>query len=128
MTPRQLQQVLAFLKNELEKSPVYAHHGDCVGADEEFHLLCLALGAVIIVHPPSDGSQRAYCKHPDEVLDERPYLSRNHDIVDASDLLIACPSSEDEKLRSGTWATVRYARKTCKTVHMFKPDGTWEVT
>lgn len=37
-------------------------------------------------------------------------LRRNRDIVAACDILIAAPETDKEELRSGTWATVRYAR------------------
>ena len=51
------------------------------------------------------------------------YLDRNHDIVDAADVLIAAPSGTTEKRRSGTWATVRYARKLGRTICVVLPDG-----
>ena len=38
-------------------------------------------------------------------------LKRNRDIVEASEILIAAPDSLEERQRSGTWYTVRYARK-----------------
>jgi len=53
----------------------------------------------------------------------KPYLERNHNIVDESELLIACPKSKEEELRSGTWATVRYARKKGVRIILIYPDG-----
>jgi len=53
----------------------------------------------------------------------RPPLTRNHDIVDCTELLIACPKSMKEELRSGTWATVRYARKLERPVIIIYPNG-----
>jgi hypothetical protein len=38
-------------------------------------------------------------------------LRRNAEIVGAVELLVAAPLTNAEQLRSGTWATVRYARK-----------------
>lgn len=38
-----------------------------------------------------------------------PPLVRNRNIVAAVNVLIAAPNSDDEELRSGTWATTRYA-------------------
>jgi hypothetical protein len=43
-------------------------------------------------------------------------LVRNRAIVAASDVLIAAPESDKEEPRSGTWATVRYARLAAKPV------------
>lgn len=97
------------------------HHGDCVGADEQFHNMVFEWGKVII-HPPEFKSMRAFCKS-DYILPPKPYLERNHDIVDASELMIATPKESEEILRSGTWATVRYARKKKKIVIVVYPDG-----
>lgn len=87
------------------------HHGDCVGADEEAHAIADSLGAAIYVHPPVDPSFRAYCdgRTTAYVAEPKPYLERNRDIVDESDVLVACPDGP-ERRRSGTWATIRYAR------------------
>jgi len=37
--------------------------------------------------------------------------------------MIATPGEVDEQLRSGTWSTVRFARKQGKPVHVILPDG-----
>lgn len=94
------------------------HHGDCIGADAQAHEVCLAAGIDIVIHPPVDGRKRAYCDIQPHTLSvvttkvRRPYLDRNHDIVDDTDMLIAAPKDEKtEELRSGTWATIRYAEK-----------------
>jgi hypothetical protein len=98
-----------------------AHHGDCVGADHTFHLYAATLGFYTVIHPPIHTRWRAYCQG-DEHLEAKEYLLRNKDIVRAVDILIACPSGE-EKLRSGTWSTVRYARGLGKPIHIVRPDG-----
>jgi hypothetical protein len=87
------------------------HHGDCIGADKDAHDIVRAMTkARIVIHPPSNDAKRAFCKG-DEILPAKPYIARNHDIVDASEHMIAAPQQAEEQLRSGTWATVRYARK-----------------
>ena len=90
--------------------PVEFHHGDCIGADHQAHLIAKKLGIRIVVHPPDNPKARAYCD-ADLTMPEKSYLERNHNIVDCSDLIIAAPKSQREQLRSGTWATVRYTRK-----------------
>lgn len=90
------------------------HHGDCIGGDQEAHDIALELGLRIVLHPPINKSKRAFCKGATQMLEPKDYIPRNHDIVDAAQLLIAAPKMNDEELRSGTWATVRYARKTGK--------------
>lgn len=57
------------------------------------------------------------------VLPAKDYLARNHDIVDAAGLLIAAPSGPAEKRRSGTWATVRHARKQGTRIWIVLPSG-----
>lgn len=61
------------------------------------------------------------------VLEPKPYLVRNKDIVNASEGMLAAPRGPEE-LRSGTWSTIRYARKCRKKVLIMWPDGseTWE--
>lgn len=96
------------------------HHGDCEGADAMAHALGRWLGVRIVVHPPEDTRHRAFCPDPDEVLPAKPYLDRNHDIVDVCDVLLALPDGP-ERLRSGTWSTVRYAWRTGKRVEVREP-------
>jgi predicted Rossmann fold nucleotide-binding protein DprA/Smf involved in DNA uptake len=57
---------------------------------------------------------------------EKPYLARNRDIVLETIALIAAPAEPQERIRSGTWSTVRFAKKQGKTVILILPDGTIE--
>ena len=120
MAPPQ-REALAALLLELGASEV--HHGDGVGADAELHAIARGLGLVVVLHPPTDPKKRAFCR-AERVEPERPYLDRNRDIVDASTLLIAAPGEQaGERLRSGTWATVRYAQKRGRRILVVRPDG-----
>lgn len=86
------------------------HHGDCVGGDSQLAEIAREIGYSLISHPPTDERYRArVASHA--VLPALPYLDRNWAIVDVSSVLIACPSGMKEEIRSGTWATVRYARR-----------------
>lgn len=98
------------------------HHGDCCGADSQAHDAAKRQGIRVIGHPPIESSLRAFRKF-DEERPMKDYIARNHDIVDEVDILIALPDSENERLRSGTWATVRYARKTGRSVTIITPEG-----
>jgi len=60
----------------------------------------------------------------EEFREPKPPLVRNRDIVDECDLLVACPGSDHEELRSGTWACIRYARKVKRKTIIIWPDGT----
>jgi hypothetical protein len=99
------------------------HHGDCIGGDEEIHSLCLAHGVDVVIHPPKETTWRAFCEGAVEVRDPLPYLDRDQEIVNESTVLIAAPDTAVEKLRSGTWATVRRARRKRIPVLLLLPDG-----
>lgn len=123
MNDRQIEELgalLMHLKNEdiLDEELTVFHHGDCIGADAEAHAIAKGLGLLICVHPPTVSTKRAYCVG--EVLVPRPYLERNKNIVDACDVLFVAPKGNVEELRSGTWATYRYAMKLHKTVLMLE--------
>lgn len=107
----------------LSLQPTEAHLGDCVGADTEFYTLLKehAPGCRLHGHIPDQDSARAHLQYS-IVHPPKPYLVRNRDIVDSSDILIAAPAGRQEQLRSGTWATVRYARKMGKQIMFLYPS------
>jgi hypothetical protein len=102
------------------------HHGDCVGADEAFHDLCcgLLIGIPIIIHPPVNPKWVANCTGYAARRDPQDYFDRDMDIVDETDLLIACPRTYTPVPHSGTWLTAGYARDTGKPIWFVYPDGT----
>jgi hypothetical protein len=54
-----------------------------------------------------------------------PYLARNKVIVHHTEMMVAAPNGRVERLRSGTWSTVRFAKEKMKRiVWLFYPDGT----
>lgn len=115
MSKPQYQLVDSLLNDTINEYGVEkVHHGMCIGADLEFHNLCRSKGLYIIGHPGVTGFgkrwNRADCD-VDEIEPEMEFLHRNQKIVDACHLLLATPKSEYEELRSGTWATIRRARK-----------------
>jgi len=132
-------QMRTFRKDPISTMMVNAyefHHGDCIGADMQFHMEALKeetksqrLGirfslVRVLIHPPEEPGRRAWCKTLyGKILPPKPYIDRNRDIVDACDALIACPGSILEDLRSGTWATVRYARRKGKPIFLIMPNG-----
>jgi hypothetical protein len=97
------------------------HHGDCQGADTQAHLIAKSRGWNIIIHPPDQTYARAYNTGFSSIRMPMPFLARNHNIVDECSALIAAPRTEKEELRSGTWATIRYAWKQGKTVVILNP-------
>ncbi len=130
MTPEQKESVKNILTrfNEVKIKVSEAHHGDCVGADFEFHTIMKEATVPIGIHPPINPKYRAFChganfSYKDKLYPEKEYLDRNHDIVNVCDLLIATPKSFKEEIRSGTWATVRYAKHNNKVIAVIYPNG-----
>jgi len=115
------------------------HDGDCIGADKEAHDIIMQIKRDwatrtptrtlrMIGHPGNMDSFRAGSVF-DELRDPKDNIERNHDMVDESEVLVACPAGMDEERRSGTWSTIRYAQSKIKggadMVIMFVwPDGT----
>jgi hypothetical protein len=119
MTPDQRSAVRLALR-EFAADGSEFHHGDCVGADEEAAAIARELGYKIVGHPPSNDSKRAFVI-ADEEWKRKDYITRNHDIVNAVDVMIAAPRETKEVLRSGTWATIRYAQKRKVPMLIVKP-------
>lgn len=82
------------------------HHGESpngASADLDARDEAVCYGFKQIPHPPKDDTPAAM-------------LARNRDIATIYDILIAAPETDKEVLRSGTWATVRYARACHKPI------------
>lgn len=77
-------------------------HGDCIGADADFHEECLKRGYYIHIHPPEISGQRAWCKG-NKSEEVKGYLHRNREIVNHSTILIAVPGTMKKTRKSGTW-------------------------
>jgi hypothetical protein len=128
MTPGQKARVAALLsehyyanaENPYAPNAVF-RHGDCIGADAEAAQIAKDLGYHIVSHPPDDRRKRALFPS-DETMAPLPYLKRDRVIATSCDVLIAAPKTPDEQLRSGTWATVRYARKANCRIFVVPPD------
>lgn len=127
LTAQQAAAVRAELREQLQQQPnkePQAHHGDAVGSDAEFHALCLEHQIRVVLHPPLTDRERAFCAG---AADERPradFSEQSDAIVNATEILIACPDGMKEKARgSGTWMTVRRARKAGRTIVFCWPDG-----
>lgn len=106
------------------------HHGDCVGADAEFHAYMTSASdpqCIRIIHPGPIGENSAGCEI-DERRDERrspaPHMQRNRCIVAQSAIMIAAPYEMEPQKRGGTWATIGFAKKAGKPLAILWPDGT----
>lgn len=109
----------------------YGVHGACVGADDQFDQMLVALEIPRVIRPCTIAHMRVRCENRGTVLalfDPSPPLDRNRDIVYESDIVFVTPKTMEEELRSGTWATFRYARKLKRHTMIFWPDGSIEMS
>ncbi len=122
MTPGQLAAVSFLLRAWSRVAILEVHHGGCRGADLEFH--ALARPHRRHVHPGPGSSRSGDVVYPVPCHGSggrgSPYLVRNRDIVDACEVLVAAPGGP-EVVRSGTWATIRYARRVGRPVVLLRP-------
>lgn len=102
------------------------HHGDCVGADNSACGLAWDNNYFVVQHPPSNNAKRAFTEFKEQ-RQAFAYLMRNQHIVEASQVLLACPKQEAEQLRSGTWYTVRAAGRVGIPAVLIFPDGSAEL-
>lgn len=86
LTPEAKNILIEFLKENCNNIGE-VHHGDCVGADKDFHDICNENNLNIIIHPPTDNKLRAFCQG-NKLLLPKKYLIRNKDIVNSSDFCI----------------------------------------
>lgn len=124
LTPQQKHELGRIADDHL--APAEFHHGDCKGADFEAFILFKCSGLITVSHPPTNSKHRAFTRN-DKEFPPQDYLARNRSIVDKTDFLVACPRTKNEEVRSGTWATIRYARKRGKPVAIIYPNGEIDV-
>ena len=130
MTEHQRRNVFMSVAHILaHKDLVCAVHGDCEGADTDFHDINIVLKASVaegrhtIKIRPCNHSSRAFNKGADITSPVKGPLDRNLDIISDCDVLIACPPTMEEIRRSGTWHTIRHARLAEKPIVIVWPDG-----
>ncbi len=133
MTPEQKRGVILTL-NLLQ--PRTLIHGGAKGADSEAHNLAHEFEYTdappfFEVWPADERSSEHWIKiltHTDGRLASRVHpvmlpLARDLVMAKQCDHLIACPATTTEVVRSGTWATIRYARAARKPITIIAPDG-----
>lgn len=98
-----------------------AHHGDCIGADTQFHEIMCEMAVHVFVHPCTLEKYRSFNTGGTISRPLNPTY-RNKKMVDLCDLVVAFPEGP-EVVRSGTWSTIRYASKRNKSCVIFWRDG-----
>jgi hypothetical protein len=131
-TPAQ-KYVMSTLVNALCLPGSELHHGCCIGTDETAHFIAARIPRVRICGHPGYGRNQS---SPYRMNSGReifavmhaalPYAQRNRAIVEACITLLAFPlypEDDSRSLHSGTWQTVRIARRLRKPVIRIPPDG-----
>ncbi len=136
MTERQKFLLVGFLRDALNTGgTVVLSHGACHGADDQADLIASELGIDRRAWPSVNPMRRvsdivllsrvglltANRGSSVEILPAMEPLVRNHKIVDESDVMAACPAEAKEQRRSGTWTTIRMARKRGIETRVFEP-------
>lgn len=137
LTPMQRAALEKLLIPEYGRERPELHHGACKGADSIAACRAWELNYDVIAHPGESahgGDNEWLCpvalEHSCQVLPTKTHFARNRDIVDATEILFACPNhcepiTKDSK--GGTAYTVNYARKKGKRIWIILPDGTVEI-
>lgn len=118
------QQKLA-VDEKLVGKPSQVNHGDCIGADAEFHQIMYKKwedNLRIDTFPGHIERYRAFCQ-PARVHRSRNTLERNRLIVMLAEVLVTTPKSEQEKISSGTWYTMEYAQERNVPIVVVWPNG-----
>jgi hypothetical protein len=126
MTPAQ-----KLIVRDLVKGATEGHHGDCIGADAQFHAICWGFNIPVVLHPPEETSRRARSRGAIRTESPKPFLERNRDIVKGSTEIIATPKEPGEPKNPrghGTWYTIRHAKNRGVPTKIVRPDGTIEET
>ena len=129
MTEPQFNTFINLTENLFDKYGKFFRHGDCIGVDWEAGEIVASNHpeVKIIIHPPTKYKYRAFSENYDVMLPEDDYLVRDHKMVDAADFVVGVPKDFHEELRSGTWATLRYAKKIKRNHMIIWPDGKSEL-
>lgn len=101
-----------------------AHHGDCVGADSQFHDIVRPLvGSFVVAHPGQVQAKWQAKREADVVRARRAPMNRNRIIVAESTIMVATPYEDVEQPRGGTWSTIRMARAVDRPLAIVMRDG-----
>jgi hypothetical protein len=130
MAPEQKEKVrelLTLIKSQHPDDTCELHHGLCIGADEQAAIIAKELGYRVVSHPgnsprnPNGTQYRSDWTGSDETREVKFFIDRDKDIVNEVSEMLAAPLTREERTRSGTWTTVRYARTQNRPLSMVLP-------
>jgi len=130
MSPDQKEKVrehLTLIKSQHPEDTLEFHHGLCIGADEQAAIIAKELGFRVVSHPgnsprnPNGTQYRSDWTGSDETREVKFFIDRDREIVDEVSEMLAAPLTREERTRSGTWTTVRYAKAQHRALQMVLP-------
>jgi len=108
------------------RAEIWLHMGVCRGGDVWLADMFRAqAGAMIHGHPASNTKMHDRALYPCDLTDDPvPAVDRN-DVIIARSLhgMRGYPATPYDVLRSGTWTTIRHARKAHRDITVIRPDG-----
>jgi hypothetical protein len=129
MSPAKIEAVTMVMKRIASAGvTLVAHHGDCVGADEDFHAIAYGVDAIVETHPgPANRrDMRAFCD-TETVHEPAGFFVRNRRIVSLATVMIATPFERAHQDHGGTWYTVDQALMRKKPLALVLPRPRGEV-
>lgn len=124
LTLAQHTNLVAELKSLRERTDLMVN-GCCEGSDRIAWLIWRDLGGRFR-YRPGDRDQwlwaRDVCREQDDLFAPTGYMDRNTAIA-RSDVVVATPHEDFEVQRSGTWSTVRRARRANSSLVVLLPCG-----
>ena len=102
------------------------HHGECIGADSDFHELARLGGWDIWGHPSDLATRNADLAGFTFQFEPSKPIERNHHIVDQTEFMVGAPKGL-EYVRSGTWSAIRWARKRQRYIFIVYPNGAIQI-
>lgn len=128
MTPAQRATVRRVMQARLcvYGTMLIGEHGDCIGADLDFDLICADLLIQRWCRPANLRNLRAHSK-AHAISPPMPPMARNRLIVADANEMLACPPGFERLVRkSGTWATIGFAEAARRPITIVYPDGSEE--
>jgi len=126
MTTKQYNAVSKYIMSLKPNSGFDFHHGQCIGADKQFHdIIYNNTMATIIIHPPYEKKDVFEVKVNRRIifLPPKSYLIRNMEIVLASEFLISAPSGMKDIMKSDVWTALKFAKSKMIDFIAILPNG-----
>jgi hypothetical protein len=111
---------------QLMQPDAFFHNG-MIGATAQAHAIARGLDLQIVIIPPKNTDLRAKLEGAIQIETPEDFNDSLDHVIEDSHIVIFTPREEVEKLRSGTWRSIRQAKREGKSVYIIFPDGRLKV-